>query len=107
MRRWLPALILMLASLAGVAALRLAPIEGEPVAILFAPGTTADAALLRTVAAGGAVLRSVGWSGLVIARSGEPQFISALYGQGAWVVMSAAGARGCGEPSTVIGPRSI
>jgi hypothetical protein len=97
LRSWLPATALGLASLAALAVVALAPSPDQPVAVFFPPGTTAETALLHTVAAGGLPVRDGGWPGVVIARSDDPGFASALYREGAWFVLSAGGAAGCGE----------
>jgi hypothetical protein len=103
-RSWLPAIVLGLASLVALAVTALAPAEGQPVAVFFPPGTTAENALLRTAAAGGLIIRDGAWEGAVVARSDEPGFAAALYRQGAWLVLSAAGVAGCGETATAARP---
>jgi hypothetical protein len=95
MRRWLPPSALLLASVVVLTAFRLSPVEGEPVAVLFPPGTDADTALLRVAAAGGLPIRTGGWDGVIIARSADARFVAALYRAGALLVVSAAGAAGC------------
>ena len=95
MRRWLPAFALLLASAAVLTALRLSPVEGEPVAVLFPPGFDADTALLRVAAAGGLPIRMGGLATMIIARSDDARFVDALYREGALLVVSAAGAAGC------------
>lgn len=100
MRKWLPAIAIGLASLIALGVIRLAPAEGQPVAVIFPPGISADAALLRTAAAGGLIVRTGAWEGLVVARSEAPGFAAALYRAGAWLVLSAADAVGCDDVTT-------
>jgi len=96
----LPAAALALMSLATLAAVKLTPGQpGEPVAALFRPDVSADDAFRRVVAAGGYVLRAGGLPSLIIARSSDPEFITALYRMGAVLVADANGARGCPEPT--------
>ena len=93
----LPAAVLALASLAAVAAMKLAPTDGEPVVAVFSPQLDADDAFRRVIAAGGSVLRHGALPSLLIARSSEPDFVASLYKMGAVLVADANGARGCPE----------
>ena len=97
----LPAAALAVFSLATIAAMKLTPgTPGEPVAALFMPGVSADDAFRRVVSAGGYVLRPGGLPSMIIARSGNPEFASALYQMGAVLVADANGARGCPDSTT-------
>ncbi len=93
----LPAAVLAMTSLTAIAAIKLTPSQGQPVAALFAPHLDADDAFQRVIVAGGTVLRRGGVPSLFIARSDAPDFVSALYKMGAVLVADANGARGCPE----------
>jgi len=96
----LPAAALALMSLATIAAMKLTPGQpGEPIAALFMPNVSPDDAFRRVVSAGGTVLRPGGLPSMIIARSRDPDFTTALYQMGAVLVADANGARGCPEPT--------
>ncbi len=96
----LPAAALATISLAAIAALKLAPAKpGEPIAAFFMPGVSPDDAFQRVASAGGYVLRPGGLPSMMIARSNDPDFTTALYRTGALLVAAADGARGCPDPT--------
>lgn len=95
-----PAAVLAVMSLTTVAAMKLAPGQpGEPIAAVFMPDVSPDDAFRRVAAAGGDVLRPGGLPSMIIARSSDPNFTTALYRMGAILVADANGARGCPEPT--------
>lgn len=57
----------------------------------------ADAAEAAEIVArsGGSIVASAGLANVIIARSDHPDFISALYHSGAWLVLDAVKLRGC------------
>ena len=88
-----PAAILAVLSLTGVAFARLVPAAdaAEPVAVFQLDGD----ALASVIAAGGRILSPGGLPGSVIAIGDAPDFSSRLYAAGASLVLRAEGAMGC------------
>jgi len=92
----LPALALLVFSLAWSGALVLRPEDGKAVAAIFPPAQAGEAALGRVVAAGAGAVRGFGaWSTVVVARSADPAFVANLYSHGALVVIKAAAVDEC------------
>jgi len=83
-----PAFLLLLA---GAAALPVAASgtgdSGEPVAAVFAPGTTLAEAMDHVLAAGGVPLRGGPFANIVVARSDDPDFAVSLQLHGAWLLL--------------------
>ncbi|MGE5545976.1 MAG: hypothetical protein ACM33T_03695 [Solirubrobacterales bacterium] len=72
------------------------PKDGEPVAALFPPSRSAEAAFASTTAAGAQAVQGYGgWRGVVLARSDDPGFVSNLYDHGALLVVRAAAVTDC------------
>ncbi len=92
----LPALALLIFSLAWTGALVLRPQDGKAVAAFFPPALAGEAALDRVVVAGADAVQGFGaWSTVVVARSADPAFIANLYRHGALVVIKAAAVSEC------------
>ncbi len=101
----LPALVLALVSLLGLFAVRLAPGgSGQAVAAFFPPQLESEIALQRVAAAGGRIVRFGGLPSSVIARSDNPDFVRALYREGAFLVTNGDGVWGCGGPAVLRQP---
>jgi len=95
-RTFAPAGMLLAASVLFTGGLTAWPREGEPVAAIFPPGTTGDAAFAGVVSAGAeAVLGTGALRTIVVARSGDPAFIDKLYKTGAFVVVRAPATGDC------------
>lgn len=97
-RSYLPAILLLLA---GAAALPVA-VSGageptEPVAAVFAPGTTLAEAMARVSAAGGTPLRGGPFANIVVAKSAHSDFAASLHRHGAWLLLDPLLA-GCADP---------
>lgn len=85
----------LMLSIVPAATIVLAPRSGEPVAVVFPPGTNEGAALSRVVAAGGLLLGRGATDNTVIALPGRDTFISEAYRGGAVLVLAAGDVRGC------------
>jgi hypothetical protein len=66
-----------------------------PVAVIFAPGTSAGAAFARVAEAGGRVLRAGPFANIVIAVPDDAQFDGRARQHGAWLVADATLVPGC------------
>ncbi len=88
--------------------------QREAVAVIFPPLTTPVEAVTRIAAVGGRPLAAGGVPGVWLVRANESadnaadnsagerlaeSFVDGLYGAGAWLVLGAAGAGGCGAGS--------
>lgn len=98
-RRWvgwlgLPVAVL-LPMLGAGASLTAAPGAREPVAAIFAPGTPPDAVLRALAATEARLIAPGGWPSVFIVQGDSPGFIDALYGAGAWLVLSSRAAAWC------------
>lgn len=94
-RDYLPAVMVMAFSVGWAGALTVWPRDGQPVAAVYGPAR-ADAAFAGTVNAGAdAILGFGGLPGVVVARSGRPDFIENLYDSGALLVLRAPAAGEC------------
>jgi hypothetical protein len=72
------------------------PRAGEPVAAIFPPWVSAGAAFAATISANAEEIRGFGgWSGVVVAQSGDPAFAEQLRRSGALVVLRASNLTGC------------
>ena len=107
MYTWLPASALLVVSLFATPALFMAPLDGEPVAVIFTPGMGEREAMTRTVSAGGKILSRGGFDNVVLARSGDAHFVEQAYRAGAVLVVSARGATGCASISAAASPASL
>lgn len=88
----LPAILLAVFGMAGLAGPQFLPADSDRVAV-FAPG----GALNVVAAAGG--LAFGGSANAVFAVSSEPGFVDRLYRSGAWLVLRFDGAAGCLQSS--------
>lgn len=73
------------------------PAPGEPVAAVFAPGTSLPEAMRRVVDAGGTPLRGGPFGNVIVARSAHPDFAASLHRQGVWLLLDPVLA-GCAAP---------
>jgi hypothetical protein len=97
-RSYLPAILLLLIGAAALpAAVSGAGEPTDPVAAVFAPGTTLAEAMGRVLAAGGTPLRGGPFANIVVAKSGHPNFAASLHQHGAWLLLDPLLA-GCADP---------
>jgi len=96
MKTALLAVLLLLMSLIPAGAIAMGPREGEPVAVVFMPGTDEATVLSRAVAAGGLLLGRGASGNTIVVLPGRRDFIRAAYRNGAIMVLAARGVRGCG-----------
>jgi len=95
-RAYLPAGLLLAGSVFFTGGLTAWPRDGEPVAAVYPPGTTGDAAFAGVVVAGAeAVLGTGALRTIVVARSDDPGFIDKLYRSGALMVVRAPAKGDC------------
>ncbi|WP_181703631.1 hypothetical protein [Chthonobacter albigriseus] len=78
-----------------VLAIALSPKPGGHVAVILGPGSSEPAAVGAIAAADGLLVDGTGQSWIVVARSDNPDFVSALYAAGAWLVIDAGFGFGC------------
>jgi hypothetical protein len=99
-----PAAILAVLGVGGVAFARLAPVAdaAEPVAVFSLGGD----ALASVLAAGGRILSPGGLPGSIIAIGDAPDFSARLYAAGASLVLRADGALGCAETTATPAART-
>lgn len=96
LRPLLPALGLLLASLLLLPALSLrTPAAGQEVALLFPPGTSAEAGLAAVAAADGLAVRAGGFDNLLVARFPSDLGWTALWRLGALAAIDPAVAGAC------------
>lgn len=95
MKSFLFCVCFLVLSVVPAAAIVLVPRAGEPVVVIFMPGTEEGAALSRVVAAGGLLLGRGATDNAVIALPGRDTFISEAYRGGAMLVLAAGDVRGC------------
>jgi hypothetical protein len=88
-------LVFLVLSVVPAAAIVLVPRAGEPVAVIFMPGTNEGFALSQVVTAGGLLLGRGATDNTVIALPGRDTFISEAYRGGAVLVLAAGDVRGC------------
>ncbi len=97
-RSYIPAVLLLVAGAAALPVAASGPGDpAEPVAAVFAPGTTLAEAMARVAAAGGIPLRAGPIANIVVARSAHPDFAASLYRHGAWLLLDPLLA-GCADP---------
>jgi hypothetical protein len=89
LRSALPAVLLLAAGVAGLAAPQVLPADGDRVAIV-APGHD----LLKIVADAGGLAFGASHTA-IYATSTEPGFVDRLYHSGAWLVLRFDGVAGC------------
>ena len=75
--------------------LALAPRALNPVAVVFAPGTSAAQAMELSADAGARILRAGRSPNIVIAIPEGEDFSARATARGAWIVADAAGVAGC------------
>lgn len=92
MKTFLPALALAIAGTFSIAAMALAPRQGDSVAVIFPPGMTHGEMLRRVTDAGWLPIAYLNGSGMLAAPSEDS---GSLLAEGALLVLDAAGARGC------------
>jgi hypothetical protein len=99
--RWSDAVLIgvvALAAFAGVARLAIAPSDAAaPVAVIFAPGTSAADAYAAATDAGARILRSGRTSNIVIVVPDSAEFADRVKAEGAWIVADASTIDGCTE----------
>ena len=95
-RTYLPALLLLAASVSFTGGLTAWPRDGEPMAAIYPPGDGGEAAFASVVAAGAdAVLGTGALSTIVVVRSDDPGFVHKLYRSGAIMVVRAPAKGDC------------
>ncbi len=90
MRTWLPAIAMLVASVAAAGWLEFRPVDDRFVAAVFPPWWGAVRSTDAVVSAGGAVLGWGGMSSIVITRSDGDDFIARLHQAGALVLLEPA-----------------
>jgi hypothetical protein len=90
------AVLLLLMSLIPAGAIAMSPRDGEPVAVVFMPGTDEATVLSRVVSAGGLLLGRGAAGNAIVVLPGRKDFIHAAYRSGAIMILAARGVRGCG-----------
>ncbi|MBL6080477.1 hypothetical protein JMJ56_20890 [Belnapia sp. T18] len=92
----MPAALLLMASLFGLMAIGLMPRAGTTQYAVLGPPWLGPGRMLALVnEADGIPLDIGGWPNVVIARSDNPGFATALHRAGAWLVLDAVQLRGC------------
>jgi hypothetical protein len=92
----MPAALLLLCSVIGVATIGLAPRSGQTqLAVVAAPWKSLVQTAELVGAADGAVVEAGGLPNVIIAHSDDPGFADALYHAGAWLVLDPILLRGC------------
>ena len=98
-RRLRPAVLLLAASLGGIALLgAIAPRPAATMAVIGAPWWDAPRMAAIAVAAGARLVDAGRFDNVLIIRRAEGEdtdLAAALYGAGAWLVLDAPGPRGC------------
>lgn len=91
----------VLVSFAVVAHIALAPRDpAAPLAVIYAPGTSASDATARSAEAGGRILRSGPSGNIVVVVAEDEGFATRAYRKGALLVADASTVMGCEEPAT-------
>jgi len=72
----------------------------QTVAVVFAPWTSPQDAMLRAAEAGGRIVGFGRLSSIVIVAPDHRHYARDVAARGAWLVADAAQARGCGAPET-------
>ncbi len=98
-RRWVAWLglpvALVLPVLGAGAGLTASPGAREPVAAIFAPGTSTDAVLRALAGTEARLIAPGGWPSVFIVQGDAPGFIDDLHRAGAWLVLSSQAAAWC------------
>lgn len=95
-RHFLPAGLLLLASVIAIALLICQPVPGQrQLAVLLPPWDGPMAAAELVARAGGELVDGGGLPSVFIVTSDQPGFATALYRAGAWLVMNPITAHGC------------
>lgn len=95
-RAMVPAIGLLAFSLVWTGGLTAWPREGKPVAAIYPPGFSGDAAFRGVVASGAEAVYGIGAARtIVVARSDKPGFVADLYASGALLVLRAPEAGEC------------
>lgn len=81
-----------------LAAAALAPVRGEPVAVVVSPFATDDEAVRVIARAGGRLVAGTRLPWIAVARSPGDDFHARLRAAGAWAVLAPL-ASGCGRPT--------
>ena len=86
---FLPVIALVLATALFFCGLALkSPASADPVAVIFAPGTTADEAFYKIIAMNGRVVRTGGRPNVIVAAFDEGTSFSRLRQHGAWATLN-------------------
>jgi hypothetical protein len=94
-RPLLSALLLMAASIVGLAGLEARPGDGRTVAAIFPPWIGGAVAFGRMADAGGEVVRAGLLDTILVGHSEDPGFVGRLHRMGAWLVLDPVAFGGC------------
>ena len=94
---YVPAILLVLISTVALGTAQMRPSDrvGDPVAVVFAPGTSLVQAIDEIAVADGTVVRAGAFSNIVVAVGSAPDFSDRLLKRGAWLVADPYGLGGC------------
>ena len=90
-----PAMAMLLASVALLVWLEARPRDPLQVAAIFSPWTSGDDAFARAVVAGGQVIRQGATDTILVVHGDDPRLIDRLYAAGAWAVIDPVAFGGC------------
>jgi len=87
---WLPAILLLVASLLGTAwlGLRSGSGIGAPVAAVFPPWWDSERIFAAAASTGGAIVREGIWSNILVLNSADADLPRRLRGAGAWLLLN-------------------
>ncbi len=74
--------------------------DAPTVAVMFAPWTPPEQAMLRAAEAGGRIVAPGRWASIVIVAPDHPDYARDVAARGAWLVADAVRTGGCGVPRT-------
>jgi hypothetical protein len=99
---WLPASLLLVASLFGTVSYAFRPSElpGAAVAAVFPPWWSAERSFAAAASTGGAVVRTGAWSNILVVKPGEADLSDRLYAAGAWLLLDPLALDACLKEKT-------